>query len=136
MRKRRSGRWHTIYSLISTVIEEIALAALLLWLLPAFGVQVPLWAVAAVLACFTVYAYIMYRIGHPTVLYGGVTGPESMVGSMGTVETVEQTEVYVRVQGELWKACCPGGGLKVGDEVTVTAIDVNNLSLTVSKNSG
>jgi len=136
LRKRKSGRWHTIYSIISTLIEEIAIAALLLWVLPAFGVQVPPWAVAAVLACFTVYAYIMYRVGHPTVLYGGVTGPDSMVGSTGTVETVDQTEVYVRAQGELWKASCPGGGLKVGDEVTVTAIDVNNLSLTVSKKSG
>ena len=133
MRKRRSGRWHTIYSLISTVIEEIAIAALLLWILPSFGVNVPPWAVAAVLACFAVYSYIMYRVGHPTVLYDGVTGPDSIVGSTGTVETILQSEVYVRVQGELWKASCPGSELKAGDEVTVTAID--GLSLTVRKKS-
>ena len=131
MRKRRSGRWHTIYSLISTIIEEIGIAALLLWILPMFGVQVPPWIVAAVLACFAVYSYIMYRVGHPTVLYGGVTGLDSMVGSAGTVETVQQQEIYVRVQGELWKASCPDGELQVGDEVIVTAID--GLSLTVKK---
>ena len=131
MRKRRSGRWHTIYSLISTIIEEIGIAALLLWILPMFGVQVPPWIVAAVLACFAVYSYIMYRVGHPTVLYGGVTGLDSMVGSAGTVETVQQQEIYVRVQGELWKASCPDGVLQVGDEVIVTAID--GLSLTVRK---
>ena len=131
MRKRRSGRWHTIYSLISTIIEEIAIAALLLWILPAFGVKVPTWVVAAVLACFAVFAYIMYRVGHPTVLYGGVTGPDTIVGSTGTVETIMQTEVYVRVQGELWKASCPGSELKAGDEVIVTAID--GLLLTVGK---
>jgi len=131
LRKRRSGRWHTIYSLISTIIEEIGIAALLLWILPMFGVQVPPWIVAAVLACFAVYSYIMYRVGHPTVLYGGVTGLDSMVGSAGTVETVQQQEIYVRVQGELWKASCPDGELQVGDEVIVTAID--GLSLTVKK---
>jgi membrane protein implicated in regulation of membrane protease activity len=131
LRKRRSGRWHTIYSLISTIIEEIAIAVLLLWILPAFGVKVPPWVVAAVMACFAVYCYIMYRVGHPTVLYEGVTEPDAIVGSTGTVETIMQTEVYVRVQGELWKASCPGSELKAGDEVIVTAID--GLSLTVRK---
>jgi len=131
LRKRRSGRWHTIYSLISTIIEEIAIAVLLLWILPAFGVKVPPWVVAAVMACFAVYCYIMYRVGHPTVLYGGVTGPDAIVGSSGIVETIMQTEVYVRVQGELWKASCPGSEPKAGDEVIVTAID--GLSLTVRK---
>jgi len=130
LRKRRSGRWHTIYSLISTAIEELALAALLLWVMPAFGVQVPVWGVVAVLACFTVYACVMYRIGHPTVLYGDVTGPEAIVGSIGTVETI-QPEIFIKVQGELWKASCPDGELKVGEEVTVT--DIEGLSLTVSR---
>jgi hypothetical protein len=32
----------------------IGIAALLLWVLPAFGVNVPPWVVAAVLACFAV----------------------------------------------------------------------------------
>ena len=133
MRTRKSGRWHTVYSIISTVIEEIAIAALLLWILPAFGVNVPPWVVAAVLACFAVYSYIMYRVGHPTVLYGGVTGAESIVGSKGTAETITQDEAYVRVQGELWKAYYPDGKLKAGDEVIVTSID--GLSLTVRKAS-
>ena len=130
MRKPRSGRWHTIYSLISTFIEEIAIAALLLWILPAFGVIVPPWAVAAVLACFAVFAYIMYRIGHPTVLYDSVTDPDCIVGSTGTVESIEQAEIYVRVQGELWKASSTGGSLKIGEEVIITGID--GLKLTVT----
>ena len=131
MRKRRSGRWHTIYSIIITLLEEVAIAALLLWVLPAFGVKVPPWVVVAVLACFAVYGYIMYRVGHPMVLYGGVTGPDAIVGSTGIVETDLPPDVYVRVQGELWKASCPGYKLQEGDEVIVTAID--GLSLTVSK---
>jgi len=133
--KRKSGRWHTIYSLISSVIEEIAIATLLLWVLPIFGIKVPPWAVAAILTCFAVFCYIMYRIGHPTVLYGGVTGADSILGSTGTVEST-MPEIFVRVQGELWKASCPGGALKAGDEVTVTAVDVDGLSLTVYKKSG
>jgi len=131
VRKRRSGRWHTIYSIVSSTIQEIAIAALLLWVLPAFGVKVPAWVVAAVLACYAVYCYIMYRVGHPTVLYEGVTGPDSIIGSTGAVETIMQNEVWVRIEGELWKASCPDSEPKAGDEVTVTAID--GLSLTVRK---
>jgi membrane protein implicated in regulation of membrane protease activity len=89
--------------------------------------------VAAVLACYAVYCYIMYRVGHPTVLYESVTDPDSIVGNTGTVESVQENEVYVRVQGELWKSSCPGCQLKEGDQVTVTAVDVNDLSLTVRK---
>jgi len=107
-----------------------AIAALLLWVLPAFGINVPPWLTAAVLACFAVFSYIMYRVGHPTVLYPSVTDPDALVGNTGMVETV-LPEVLIRVQGELWKAYCPGSEMKVGDEVTVTAVDVNDLSLTV-----
>jgi membrane protein implicated in regulation of membrane protease activity len=46
------------------------------------------------------------------VLYGGVTGPDAIVGSTGTVESIEQAEIYVRVQGELWKVSSTGGSLK------------------------
>jgi membrane protein implicated in regulation of membrane protease activity len=74
----------------------------------------------------------MYRVGHPTVLYGGVTGSDSIVGSTGMVESVSP-EAFVRVQGELWKADCHEGDLKIGEEVTITSID--GLSLTVKKNS-
>jgi membrane protein implicated in regulation of membrane protease activity len=112
------------------LIEELAIAALLLWLLPLLGVKVPPWLSITVLALFPVFCYIMYRVGHPTVLYGGVTGSDSIVGSTGMVESVSP-EAFVRVQGELWKAYCPGGELKEGEEVVVTAID--GLSLTVSK---
>jgi len=130
LRTRRSGRWHTIYSLISSSIEELAIAALLLWLLPLLGVKVPPWLSITVLALFPVYCYIMYRIGHPTVLYRDATGADSIIGSTGTVESI-RPEVFVRVQGELWKADCADGNLKEGEEVTVTAID--GLSLTVSR---
>jgi len=126
--KRRSGRWHTIYSLISSLIQELAIAALLLWLLPLMSVQVPPWLTVTVLALYPLYCYVMYRIGHPTVLYGGVTGADSIVGSTGTVESVAP-ELFVRVQGELWKAYSPDAELKRGEEVTITAVD--GLTLTV-----
>lgn len=129
--KPKSGRWHTIYSIISTILEEAGIVLLMVVLLPAFGINVPPWGTLAVVIGFAVFSYIMYRIGHPTVLYEGVTDPGSIVGKGGVVEVDLNPAGYVRVEGELWKAASAGGGLHKGDEVVITGI--NGLELTVER---
>lgn len=49
-------------------------------------------------------------------------GPETMVGSTGTVVTACAPQGQVRVQGELWRARCADGAA-VGEEVRVVALD-------------
>lgn len=120
--KQKSARWHTIYSIISTVIETLLLAAGIIWVLPIFGVTLPWWGIALILTGFIIYSYIMYLIGHPTVLYEPVTSPESIVGNEGVVEADLAPEGFVRVRGELWKASCPDGNLLRGEEIIVTGL--------------
>jgi membrane protein implicated in regulation of membrane protease activity len=131
--KKKSARWHTIYSIISTVIEEAGIAALMLWLMPIFGIAIPLWVTILVLAGFAVFSYFMYRIGHPTVLYEAVNSPESIIGSTGVVESSLNPQGYVRVCGELWQASGKDGNLEKGEEVIVLSID--GLKLTVANKS-
>ena len=132
--KAKSARWHTIYSIISTVIETGVLAAALIWVLPLFGVTLSWWWILLILVVFVIYSYIMYRIGHPTVLYEPVTAPESIVGTEGVVEADLNPDGYVRVRGELWKASCADGWLSKGDEVVVTGL--NGMKLAVKRKSG
>lgn len=129
--KPKSARWHTVYSIISSIIEEAAIAVLILWILPVFNINLPLWATITVLAAFAVFSYISYRLGHPTVLLEGVTSPEAIVGSEGIVQQDLAPEGYVQVRGELWKASSPAGVLKKGEEVIVAGID--GLKLTVTR---
>jgi membrane-bound serine protease (ClpP class) len=49
-------------------------------------------------------------------------GPETLVGSTGTVVTACAPQGQVRVQGELWRARCADGAA-VGEEVRVVALD-------------
>ena len=128
--KAKSGRWHTIYSIISTAIETAALAAGILWVLPMFKINIPWWGTALILAAFLGYCYISYLIGHPTVLYQPVTAPESIIGEEGIVEVDLSPEGYVRVHGELWRASCPDGNLRKGDEIVVTGL--HGMKLTVA----
>ena len=129
--KAKSGRWHTIYSIISSAIETVALVAVLLWVLPMFKVNIPWWGTASILVAFLGYCYISYLIGHPTVLSDPVTAPESIIGSEGVVEADLSPEGYVRVRGELWKASCPEGALIKGDEIVV--IGLSGMKLTVAR---
>jgi membrane protein implicated in regulation of membrane protease activity len=131
--KKKSARWHTVYSIINTVIEEAGIATLMLWLMPIFGIVIPLWVTILVLAGFAVFSYFMYRIGHPTVLYEAVNSPESIVGSTGVVERSLNPQGYVRVCGELWQASGKDGNLEKGEEVIVVSMD--GLKLTVAQKS-
>lgn len=131
MLKPKSARWHTVYSIISTILEAVAIAVLILWILPIFNIDLPLWATIIILAAFAVFSYITYRLGHPTILLEGVTSPESIVGSEGIVQQDLEPEGYVQVRGELWKASSTGSGLKKGEEVIITGID--GLKLTVTR---
>jgi len=131
MIKAKSARWHTIYTIISTIIETLLLAAGIIWVLPFFGITLPWWGIALILIGFIIYSYIMYLIGHPTVLYESVTSPESIVGNEGVVEADLMPEGYVRVRGELWKASSSEDYIRRGEEVIVTRL--SGMKLTVKR---
>jgi len=129
--KAKSGRWHTIYSIISTAIETAAIAAVILWILPMFKINIPWWGTALVLATFLGYCYISYLISHPTVMSDPITAPESIIGDEGVVETDLSPMGYVRVRGELWMALSPDSNLRKGDEIVVTGL--SGMKLTVAR---
>ena len=129
--KLRSGRWHTIYSIIVSALQAAAIAVLIIVVLPIFGINIPVWGIISILTAYAVFAYIMYRISHPTVLFKPVTSPEAIVGKEGVVEAELNPAGYVRVEGELWKATSSGGDLQKGDIVVVTGME--GLKLTVEK---
>ncbi len=57
-----------------------------------------------------------------------LTGPDALIGSKGVALTDCRPEGEVRVQGQIWKACCPVG---VAAGTTVTIVGVRELVLEV-----
>ena len=129
MVKQNSPRWHTVYSIISTVFEEAVIAAFIIWVLPLFGIDIPLWGLITILVGFAIYSYIMYLFGHPTISYKEVSAPESIIGDEGVVNSELKPEGYIKVRGELWKASAGGERLGKGEEVVVTGIEGLKLSV-------
>lgn len=127
--KTRPPLWYTVQAVLGALAEEAALAAVVLWLLPRFNVNIPLWGLAILMVALAVHSYFMYRIGSPTFLIKPKVAPENIVGCEGTVVKPLAPEGYVKVQGVLWKATCAESELQKGDEVIVVGIE--GLRLTV-----
>jgi membrane protein implicated in regulation of membrane protease activity len=134
--KNRPPIWYTLQAVFSWVLEEILLAAVVLWLLPRFfDVNIPWWGLAILMAGLAVYSGTMYRIGRRTFFIRPKVAPDDIIGSEGTVTRPFAPEGHVKVQGVLWKAVSNGAELGIGDEVEV--IGMEGLRLVVKpKRSG
>ena len=120
---RKPPLWYTVQAVISWMLEEAVLVAVVLWVLPYFNINIPLWGLAILMAALAVHSIIMYRIGRPTFLIRPRVAAEAIIGNEGKVTRRLAPEGYVKVQGVLWKATCDEAELEVGDEVVVVGIE-------------
>jgi membrane protein implicated in regulation of membrane protease activity len=122
--KSRPPLWYTLQAVFSWMLEEILLAAVILWLLPRFfDINMPLWVLAILMLALAVYSGFMYRAGRQTFFIRPKLAAENIIGSQGTVTKPLAPEGYVKVQGVLWKAICHGFELEAGDEVEVIGME-------------
>ena len=126
-----SGR--LIIAIVSTVLEEVALAVGVLWGLPRLGIHIPLWVLIIVMAAWGTYTVTTYRMGSRALRRKPVHGLTAMLGSEGKVVSPLVPEGLVRIKGELWKAKSLSGRIDTGEEVTVMGQD--GLELAVRKRS-
>ncbi len=127
--KTKPPLWYTVQAVVGAILEEAALVAVVLWLLPRFGINIPVWALALLMVGLALHSYIMYRLGRPTFLIRPRVAPENIIGNAGTVIKPLAPEGYVKVQGVLWKARCAESELDIGEEIVVVGIE--GLRLTV-----
>ncbi len=122
-----------ILAIVSSLLEEVALVAIVLWGLPQIDVHIPLPGLVAMMVALGVYDIFSYRMGSKALGQRPVMGLPAMVGSRGKVASPLSPEGMVKIKGELWKAASEGGVLDIGDEVTVVGQD--GLRLIVRKNT-
>lgn len=128
--KTKPPIWYTVQAILGWMLEEAILVAVVLWLLPLFNINIPLWGLAILMVALAAYSYVMYRVGSPTFLMKPKVAAETIIGNDGKVTKRLAPEGYVKVRGVLWKATCVESELEVGDDVVV--VDINGLRLIVS----
>lgn len=112
------------------MFELAILVAIVIWGLPYVGIEMPLWAVILlpiILIAFSCYTYTMGRRALNRKLLHEI---EAMIGSTGTVSTINESGGYIKIRGELWKAISESK-LSIGQEIIV--IDVDGFKLIVKK---
>lgn len=119
-----------VYTIVTTLGEEIALALVVLLGLPRLGINIPWWGLVVMMTSWAVYSYITYWLCQRTLYKKKLLGPETLIGCEGKTSCPLAPEGYVRVQGELWKAVSADTYVGEGEEVIVS--ELNNFTLIVT----
>jgi membrane-bound ClpP family serine protease len=112
---------YTAYSIISSLVEEAALAAVVLWVLPRLGISIPLWGLILMMLALGACEYISYRIGKNTLDKKPIVSPD--IGSRGITTTQLAPGGYVKVGSELWKASSTSSDINAGREVVIVGVE-------------
>jgi membrane-bound ClpP family serine protease len=124
-----SGR--LILAIVSTILEEAALVAVVLVGLPELGIRIPIVALIALMIGWAVVAVITYRAGSRALKRKPVSGMEAIAGSKGKVVKTLDPEGLVRIGSELWRARSAGNSIDAGQEVTI--VGQNGIKLIVDR---
>jgi membrane-bound serine protease (ClpP class) len=113
-------RRYTALAITTSLLEEAALVAVVLWLLPRVGINIPLWSLILMMTALGVYNSINYRLNKKALIKKPMVSPD--IGSRGRTTTPVSPTGYVRINGELWRASS-NSTIDAGEEITVVGIE-------------
>ncbi len=126
------GAKYTVYSAITTLLEELALVAVVLWLLPKWGINIPPWGLILMVVAWGAYSGITYWLGNKALDKKPMISPD--VGSKCQVTMPLAPKGYVRVKGELWQARA-NSAIDAGEEVVIVGIERMTLLVSPAENN-
>jgi len=113
-------RRYTALTITTTLLEEAALVAVVLWLLPRVTINIPLWGLILMMIALGVYNYINYRRNKKALVKKPINSLD--IGSRGRTITPISPKGYVRVNGELWQASS-NSTIDAGEEIAIVGIE-------------
>jgi membrane-bound ClpP family serine protease len=128
-----STKVRLILAVLTSLLDELIIAAVILWGLPRLGIKIPLPALVVIMLALIVYAFFSFRMGTRILNKKPVAGLSSMVGIEGKVQSRLAPRGIVKIGSELWNAETESGVIEVG--VAVIVVRQQRLSLTVKAKS-
>jgi membrane-bound ClpP family serine protease len=108
-----------IIAIVSSLIDEVIIIAVVLWILPRFDIHIPLWGLVLLIIGFVIYAVGTFVIGSRILRKKPLSGFTNMTGIEGYVTTPLAPEGFVKIKGELWKAMAENGTIMAGTNIIV-----------------
>lgn len=120
-----------VLAFLSASLEEVAIFAIWRWLLPEFGIGLPVAFLIGLMAVWAVFSVTLFMVTSRILKKQVMVGLPTMVGSRGRVASSLVPEGLVKIKNELWGATSAEGNLDKGEEVEV--VGENGLKLVVRK---
>lgn len=118
-----------IWRIFTSLLEQAALVAVVLWGLPLIDVRLPSWVLVPTSIALGVWNVYTYRQASQALRVKPVPGLVDMVGTQGKVVGRLNPSGQVKIRGELWAAEAESGYMEPGRKVVV--IRQSGLRLTV-----
>ena len=122
-------RVRLIWAILSSLLEEAALAAVVLLWLPRWDMRLPLWGLILLMLALAAYNVVTYRMGSRALRKKPVPGLLDLVGSKGRAVSRLNPSGVIRIGGEVWQASSDSDTIDVGEEVVV--VEQEGLKLVV-----
>jgi membrane-bound ClpP family serine protease len=108
-----------VLAIVSTSLEETAIWVIWRWLLPEFGVNLPVGALVGIMIAWGAFSIWLFIFTTRVLKKQAEVGLPSMIGAPGKVASRLSPEGMVRIRGELWGATSNEGDIETGEEVVV-----------------
>ena len=128
-----SKKAYSIFNIATGLLKGAVLLAIVFWLLPLWGINIPVWGIALIIITFLTYETVTFRLGRRTLDRKPVIWSEAMIGRSGKATTELNPRGYVQVDGELWQAYSEDTCIDKGDDIVV--LEMNKLTLRVASSS-
>ena len=129
-----SRKGYVMFNIATGLLKGAVLAAIALWLLPLWGVNIPVWGLILLVVVFGIYEIVTFRLGRRALERKPTALPQAIVGRCGKATTPLTPNGYVQIEGELWRALSSDTNINKGDDIVV--VEVDRLTLLVAPLSG
>jgi membrane protein implicated in regulation of membrane protease activity len=125
-----------VIAIITNLLDEAIIVALIVFGLPRLGVHIPLWGTILICIGFLIYAVIFYRIGSTILGKKPLPGFSDMTGIEGKTTVRLAPKGFVKIESELWEAKAENGPIEAGARVIVVRQEGMKLIVAPAKQSG
>ena len=110
-----------VYSIVVSLLQQVALLVVLLLVLPSVGVVLPPWGVILAVVVLGTVSVVLTRLNLRAIGLKPACSPD--VGVYGRVVKTLAPRGYVRVGNELWPAASESGVIESGAQVIVVRME-------------
>jgi membrane-bound serine protease (ClpP class) len=110
-----------IVAIITSLLDEAAIVAAIIWGLPHLGVKLPMWGIIVIVTGFAIFAVVSFRVGSRTLSKKPMAGFTNMIGTEGLATGKLNPDGFVKIESELWAARAENGPIEAGINVVVIA---------------